>query len=211
MMRWLYLSPVGVLISIAMNLLRPFKATFMIYGCRDSRSGRFRKYTRVSTSAVIEDRKNIALGDHVWVGHMCLLDGSGGIEIGTGVHLAARTSIFTHSSHVAIRLYGADYIRVPHLERVGYVREPVIIGEFSFIGTGSILLPGVTLGRGCMVAAGSVVAASAPDFSILRGTPARIVGDTRDLDRPYFESLDIRHRYFDQEVIAEYINANEKA
>ena len=102
----------------------PFKASFMIYGYRDRPSRCFRKFTRISTSAVLEERGQIALGDHVWIGHMCILDGSGGISIGTGVHLAARVSIFTHGSHIAIRLYGTDYIRVPYQERIGYVRKP---------------------------------------------------------------------------------------
>ena len=62
--------------------------------------------------------------------------------------------------------------------------------------------PGVTLGKGCLVAAGAMVTKPAPDFAFLRGSPARVVGDTRDLDRKHLEDPAIQVRYFDPETAA---------
>ena len=57
---------------------------------------------------------------------------------------------------------------------------PVRIGDYSFIGTGSILMPGARIGCGCLIGAGTVVRGKIPDYSIVIGSPGQIVGDTRD-------------------------------
>ena len=61
-------------------------------------------------------------------------------------------------------------------ERIGYVIGAVSIGEHPFIGGSSVIFPGVHIGRGCLVNAGSIVIRSVPDFSILSGAPAKVVG-----------------------------------
>jgi acetyltransferase-like isoleucine patch superfamily enzyme len=58
----------------------------------------------------------------------------------------------------------------------------VRIGPYSFVGPQSVLEPGTVLGRGTLVRAGSVVRGEFPDFAVLEGRPARVVGDTRDAD-----------------------------
>ena len=59
--------------------------------------------------------------------------------------------------------------------------QPVKIGFGTFVGVNAIILPGVTLGKCCIVGAGAVVTKSAPDYSILGGNPARVIGDVREL------------------------------
>jgi len=59
--------------------------------------------------------------------------------------------------------------------------RPVKIGYGTFVGVNAIILPGVELGRLCVVGAGSVVTKSAPDYSVLGGNPAVVIGDVRDL------------------------------
>ena len=54
-------------------------------------------------------------------------------------------------------------------------KEPIIIGDECFIGTNSIILKGTTLGRNCVVGAGSVVSGNWPDNSIIAGNPARLI------------------------------------
>ena len=63
---------------------------------------------------------------------------------------------------------------------------PVTIGDYSFIETGSIVMPGACIGRGCIVGAGTVVRGSLPDFSIVVGSPGQIVGDTRGYMKKQF-------------------------
>ena len=58
---------------------------------------------------------------------------------------------------------------------------PVIIGYGTFVGVNAIILPGVVLGKMCIVGAGAVVTKSAPDYSILGGNPANVIGDVRNI------------------------------
>lgn len=59
--------------------------------------------------------------------------------------------------------------------------QPVKIGYGTFVGVNAIILPGVELGRCCIVGAGAVVTKSAPDFSILGGNPAKVIGNVKEL------------------------------
>ena len=59
---------------------------------------------------------------------------------------------------------------------------PVEIGPYSFIGPHSLIEANTRLGRGTLVCAGSFVRGEYPDFAILEGRPARIVGDSRHAD-----------------------------
>ena len=76
----------------------------------------------------------------------------------------------------------------PNTPNFAYVIKPVSIGNFVWIGTGALVLPGVRLGDGCVVAGGSVVTRSVAPFDIVAGNPARKIGDrTRELDyTPYW-------------------------
>jgi acetyltransferase-like isoleucine patch superfamily enzyme len=58
-----------------------------------------------------------------------------------------------------------------------YVADPIAIGDGSWIGTRAVLLGGVTVGAGCMVAAGAVVVADCQPNGLYAGTPARRVRD----------------------------------
>lgn len=200
MFRQLYLSRLGYWISLVLRSLAVFNRPFMVYGYVNRVTGRFCKFTRVASNAVISSPTTIDMGDNVWVGYFCLLDGIGGIQIGDGVHIASHTSIYSHSSENAIRLLGSEYIVIPAEKREGYVLKSVKIGRYCFIGTGATLLPGVELGAGCIVGAGSVLKGSYPDHSIVVGSPAKVVGDVRHADRKLLESgLSFTH-YYDPEL-----------
>lgn len=58
--------------------------------------------------------------------------------------------------------------------------QPVHIGAHAFIGLGAIVMPGATIGRGAVVGAGAVVRGDVPDYAIVIGNPAAIIGDARD-------------------------------
>jgi acetyltransferase-like isoleucine patch superfamily enzyme len=201
-MRNLYLSPFGFIFSIIQNMLKIFTTPFMVYGYFDRSIFNYRKHTRISSSACLSDKKNIEIGDHVWIWHHTIIDGSCGVTIGKGSQIGAWVGIFSHSSHFAIRLLGVDYIKIAKENRPGYVRRSVEIGEYCFIGAGVKILPGVKLGKGCLVSADSVVTRSAADYSILAGNPAKVVGSTIDLDRRYLSDASLRESYFDRELIA---------
>lgn len=208
MLRRIYLSPLGRLISVAMNALALLHKPFMAYGYHDKVSRRFRKRTRISSSAVISDRDKVAIADDVWIWHHSIVDGSNGVVIEEGAQVGGWVGIFSHGSQVSVRLLGRSFIEVPRDDRPGYTRAPVRIGAYSFIGAGAMILPGTTLGRGCLVSAGAVVSGAFPDFSMIRGNPAKRVGDVRVLDRKFLKEEAVRATYFDEETVAAYLDGS---
>ncbi len=57
--------------------------------------------------------------------------------------------------------------------------EKIFVAKRASVGGGSVLLPGIKIGQSALVGAGSVVTRSVPDFAIVLGNPARVVGDVR--------------------------------
>lgn len=153
---------------------------FMVSGLH-SAEGVYRKTARVSNTTAILHARKLKLGEGVFIGHHNLIDASGGLDIGEGTQITNFVSILTHSSHQSIRLHGANYTAVA--EPVAYNKQPVSIGAYTFIGPHTVVMPGSQLGKGCVVAAYSMVKGSFPDFAIISGNPATQVGDTRDGDR----------------------------
>tara|TARA_R110001592_G_scaffold119404_1_gene322403 strand:- start:3510 stop:4112 length:603 start_codon:yes stop_codon:yes gene_type:complete len=187
-------------------MLSVFSRPFMVYGYYSQADGKFRKLTRISSTASILNNENLSVGDNVWVWHHTILDASNGIKIGKGTQIGAWVGIFTHSSHIAVRLYGGrSYIETPMEKRLGYVRAGVEIGEHCFIGAKAMIMPGVTIGKGCLIAAGALVNKSVPDFSIVVGNPGVIKGNTINLDKKYFKNEVVQDNYFSQDIILEYL------
>ena len=204
MLRKLYLSPLGFLFSGVLNLLAFFHKPFMAYGYSNKVDGKFYKKTRVGSNVKLIYRKNINIKDNVWVGYNCLLDGIGGITIGEGVNIASHSCIYTHSSQDSIRVLGKKFIEVPAENRPGYIIDGVKIGDYTFIGTSCVILAGTAIGKGSVVGAGSVVKGQFPDYSIIVGNPARVVGDTRKTDEKLFQSgVDFKD-YYNQDLIKEF-------
>ena len=167
----------------------------MVYGFRDGK-GPFRPSVRVSTSTYIGDRHGLQVEDHVFIGHFNNLDASNGIHIAEGCQITNYVSILTHSSHQAIRLYGAAYGRVK--DKLAYNRGLVSIGAYTFIGPHTVIMPGTTIGKGCLVGAFSLLKGNYPDFAIIKGQPAEVVGDVREGDAAFLEDHpELRSHYED--------------
>lgn len=195
--RKLYFSPLGYLISGFLRALAVFHKPFMAYGYFNCPEKTFQKYTRISSSAKFIHKKGIDIGNHVWVGHYCLVDGTGKVSIGEGTQISSHTAIYSHSSQDAIRLLGKDFIKIPAARRPGYKLKPVMIGAYTFVGTSCVILPGATIGKGCLIGAGSVVKGDIPDYAIASGNPAKIVGNTRERDKSRFPDLMDSEIYYD--------------
>ena len=206
MLKKIYLSPIGWLIIPILNLFSLFQRPFMAYGYYNRVKNRLQKFTRISSSAVLLDKKNLDLGDNTWVGHYSIIDSSYGVKIGEGCQLAAWIGVYSHSSHIAIRLLGRDYMRTDIHYRSGYQSGPVEIGPYSFIGAQTIILPGVKIGKGCLIGAHSLISKSLPDFAVVAGNPAQVIGDTRQMDRKYLADPSIQMTYFDRQVVEKYLS-----
>ncbi len=177
-------------------LVRYIKEPRMIYGYVDA-TGAYRPRTRISDTAFIYHPERVYIEDNVFVWHYTILDGTGGLRIGEGSQIGAWVGVFTHSSHIAIRIYGNHYQEVQESKKEGYPVASVTIGKYVFIGAGSKILPGVEIGDGALISADSVVKDDVEPFTIVAGDPARIIGDTRELDKKYLEDTQIREWYYE--------------
>jgi len=107
------------------------------------------------------------IGDNAWIGQNCYFHSAGGIRIGKNVGIGPAVKILT-SYH---REEGKEKpILFSELEF-----KQVIIEDDSDIGIGSVILPGVEIGKGVQIGAGAVVTKSIPDYAVAVGNPARII------------------------------------
>lgn len=151
--------------------------------------------TGVSSSTFIDYPHNLQLGKGVYVGHHNFLEASNGLIIEDGCQITNFITITTHSSHVSIRLYGAHYAGG---DMIGYVKGKVHIGKYSFIGPHSTIMPDTVIGKGSLVAAYSYVQGHFPDFSIIAGNPAKVVGNTKDKDKSFLNDFPELIPYYDE-------------
>lgn len=111
----------------------------------------------------------VEIGPNCTIGDSAFLDGRSGLTIGASVNLGSHVSIYTRQHDVDDR----DFAEVG---------APVRIEDHAWISSHSIILPGVTVGAGAVVAAGSVVTRSVPPYTLVGGNPARHIRDrSRDL------------------------------
>jgi acetyltransferase-like isoleucine patch superfamily enzyme len=164
------------------RVLRALTRPRMLYGLR-RHDGTWLPHTRVGSTTDLVHPQGLDIGDHVYVGQFNLLDASGGLRIGEGTQITSHVVILTHSSHRAVRLAGRGYWG--HPQPPGLVRRATEIGPWCFIGAHSVIAPGARLGRGVLVRAFSYVEGEVPDFAVVGGQPARVIGDVRDGDAPW--------------------------
>jgi len=137
--------------------------------------------SRIAPSTCIEHEDQLRLGNHVFIGQFNFLDATAGLRIAEGVQITNFVSIVTHSSHRSIRLLGRAYASRQG-EVPGYVRAPVEIGAYSFIGPHSVVEAGSRISKGVVVCSHARVRGEVPDFAIVAGSPAAVIGDVRTGD-----------------------------
>jgi maltose O-acetyltransferase len=108
---------------------------------------------------------NIRLGRNCFINYNCVFLDCAAIEIGDDLQMAPAVQLYTatHPLDRAQRAAGWE------------MAKPIRIGNGVWIGGAAIVLPGVTIGDGCVVGAGSVVTRDLPAGSLAVGNPARIV------------------------------------
>lgn len=120
------------------------------------------------------DYKNISIGEKVYIGPGALFVSTlSHIYIGDKVMFGPNVSLLggNHSTHI-IGKFMADYSLKDKRDDDD---DDILIDKDVWVGTGSIILKGVKVGRGAIVAAGSVVNKNVPPYSIVGGTPAKVL------------------------------------
>jgi maltose O-acetyltransferase len=110
---------------------------------------------------------NIAFGEWGWVNHRCYLDTRDKITLGDSAILAMEVMLCTSTHEI-----GDERVRAGE-----YRTGPVAIGNGCWLGARALVLPGVTVADGCVVAAGAVVAEDTEPNGVYAGVPARRVKD----------------------------------
>lgn len=110
----------------------------------------------------------IVLGENCSVNPFCVLYGHGGLHIGNYVRIATHC-VFVPANHVF------DDPDKP-IARQGLTTKGIRIGDDVWLGAGCRVLDGVAIGRGAVIAAGSVVTKDVPPMAIVAGVPARTIG-----------------------------------
>ncbi|KPV39319.1 acyltransferase [Alicyclobacillus ferrooxydans] len=119
--------------------------------------------TAMQMDVLLMTRGGIRIGDNSVINRGCMLDGRGGLYIGNNVNISPETMILTAEHDVNHPLFGGK-------------EAPVVIHDDSWLSSRSMILPGVIVGRGAVVAAGAVVTKDVPEYAIVGGVPARVIG-----------------------------------
>ena len=115
----------------------------------------------------VNNANNISLKSNIFIGRGVYLNAHEQIEIGNYCAIGAGSKFITAN-------HGFSDISIPiNLQK--YSVSPIILNDDCWLGYNVIILPGVVLGKGCIVAAGAVVTRSFDDYSILAGVPAKLI------------------------------------
>lgn len=130
------------------------------------------KGSTIHMGARFFDPSKIKIGEDSIIGEGVLLDGRAKLTIGNHVDIASEVMIYNSEHNV-------------QSENFNSTDEPVTIDDFVFIGPRAIILPGVTIGQGGVVAAGAVVTKNVDPYTIVGGVPAKIIGERKVKDLHY--------------------------
>jgi maltose O-acetyltransferase len=126
--------------------------------------GQFGAGSYIFANVAIHAPKSVMIGSNVYIAEFVHIWGGGGVYIGNNVGIASH-AIITSQTHDKYAKLFRDSQRA----------MPVKIGENVWIGSGAVILPGVTIGEGSVIGAQAVVTRDVPPRSLVVGVPARVV------------------------------------
>jgi len=116
--------------------------------------------------------RNISIGKDTIIGEGAILDGRALVKIGDHVDIASEVMIYNSEHDIQSDDFHA-------------ISGDVVIEEYVFFGPRVIVLPGVTIGKGAVVAAGAVVTKNVEPFAVVGGIPAKVIGE-RSQKNPHY-------------------------
>lgn len=130
------------------------------------------KGSTIHMNAVFYYPPNITIGNDTIVGERAVLDGRAPINIGNHVDIASEVMIYNAKHNINDENFKPEF-------------SSVIIEDYVFIGPRAIILPGVTIKKGAIVAAGAVVTKDVDEFTIVGGVPAKEIGERQNKNPNY--------------------------
>ena len=121
----------------------------------------------IYNDVIIQGSGTLTLGKRSWIGFTCVIGVNEGIEIGNDVMIAYGVKIID-TNHNFSRM------DIP-LSTQGIVTKPIIIEDDVWIASNAVILSGITIGKGSIVAAGTVVNKSVPPYSVVGGVPGKVL------------------------------------
>jgi acetyltransferase-like isoleucine patch superfamily enzyme len=112
---------------------------------------------------------DVEIGSNTWVGPFVILDGSGGLKVGSNCSLSAGVQIYSHDS-VKWAVSGANS---------AYEYANTAIGNNCYIGPNAVVAKGVRIGDGCIIGANSLVLSDIAPNSKAVGSPCRVIGQVQ--------------------------------
>jgi acetyltransferase-like isoleucine patch superfamily enzyme len=133
---------------------------------------RILNFNRIVSSHKSQSIYTSQIYDSCYIGNNNLIDLTGGIHIGSGCFFTDEIRIYTHKHEIPERSKPVRSGKV--------LAEPVFIDEDVFIGMRAVILSGVKIGKGAIIAAGAVVTKDVGEYNFVAGTPARKIGKRKD-------------------------------
>jgi acetyltransferase-like isoleucine patch superfamily enzyme len=118
--------------------------------------------------------RHLSIGRNTRINRDCLLDARGPIRIGDNVSISPEVALITTQHRTDDPGFGVE-------------SRPIRVDDHAWIGYRAIVMPGVTIGRGAVVATGAVVTKDVPELTVVAGVPARPIGTRAE---PRYELTD---------------------
>ncbi len=130
------------------------------------------KGSSIHASCRVNSLRNIKIRDDSIIGYGIFLDGRAEINIGNHVDIATDVMIYNSEHNINSEDFRA-------------ITAAVTIEDYVFVGPRVIILPNVKIGKGAILAAGCVVTKDVPEFAIVGGIPAKVIGEREIKDLHY--------------------------
>ena len=152
----------GVVLEEGVRIFQPDLVN--LYGCRLGAGSRVGAFVEIQKNASVG--RNCKISSHTFICEGVTIED--GVFVGHGV-------MFTNDLHPrAVNVDGT-----PQSE-ADWTVVPTLVKRRASIGSNATIVAGITIGEGAMIGAGAVVTRSVPDYAVVAGVPARVVGRAKD-------------------------------
>ncbi|RYE23499.1 MAG: acyltransferase [Sphingobacteriaceae bacterium] len=121
----------------------------------------------------------VEIGSNCYIGEGTRIWSADSVKIGSNVLISHNVNVIDSNSHEMHSIERStrytDLLKMPWKNKGSVVTSPIIIEDYAWINFNAIILKGVRIGKGAIIAAGSVVTKDVPDYAIVAGNPAKVI------------------------------------